>query len=366
MTIEITNAKRTVWQIGFSQDVFRFDLAVQRNEGIWDLEHKSLFIHSMLYGYPIPEFYAEEKVGERELWILDGKQRLTTILTFINNEFALSPKTPDVHGEKVAGLTYSELSYDLQIAFNSTSLGFTLVRGMTNDERNEMFFRLNFGVSLSAQELLRAYAKDRVMEFVQEVAGMMFFKEIINIPQGARKRFADEEIVIQVMYVLSEGGAVSLSARNLKRFVASMQETGVPTALQEMVRGITEYMTKAFPCQEIFLKRINVPILYFVATQAVAQRIAPERFGGWANSFFNSKRFRMTAYYAACTGGSTKKENVTKRINAMTKNFLTHIHDTKESRKVKVEIDGEFYDGEVVTVTQVNNAEEDKAERKGA
>ena len=65
----------------------RFDHAVQRGY-VWDIKRKSLLIHSMLIGYPIPPFYAA-KNGEC-YDMLDGKQRTNAITDFINGKFELT------------------------------------------------------------------------------------------------------------------------------------------------------------------------------------------------------------------------------------------------------------------------------------
>ena len=69
-----------------------FDNAVQRGL-VWDVEKKSLLIHSMIYGYAIPAMYFtrdENKIYDS----LDGKQRSNAICEFISDEFALSTNTP--------------------------------------------------------------------------------------------------------------------------------------------------------------------------------------------------------------------------------------------------------------------------------
>ena len=68
-----------------------YDNAVQRNL-MWDVEKKSLLIHSMIYGHAIPAMYftrAENGIYDS----LDGKQRSNAISEFLRDEFALSADT---------------------------------------------------------------------------------------------------------------------------------------------------------------------------------------------------------------------------------------------------------------------------------
>ena len=58
----------------------------QRND-VWDLKHKSELIESILMGFPIPLIYLfENENGIRQ--VVDGKQRISALKAFLNNEFA--------------------------------------------------------------------------------------------------------------------------------------------------------------------------------------------------------------------------------------------------------------------------------------
>lgn len=69
-----------------------FDCAVQRNP-VWDMSRKSLLIHSMIEGYPIPPFYFARK-DDGKYDALDGQQRSLSIKGYLDGEFPLSDDTP--------------------------------------------------------------------------------------------------------------------------------------------------------------------------------------------------------------------------------------------------------------------------------
>ena len=75
----------------------RVDQTYQRNPGIWPDTVKSYFIDTILEGYPFPKIYIHENYN-KELKqsvkeIVDGQQRITTINSFINDDFSItSPK----------------------------------------------------------------------------------------------------------------------------------------------------------------------------------------------------------------------------------------------------------------------------------
>ena len=74
-----------------------YDNAVQRNL-VWDIEKKSLLIHSMIYGYAIPAMYfTRDENGVYDS--LDGKQRqdgISAVLLMLSLDFGIFTRTRSV------------------------------------------------------------------------------------------------------------------------------------------------------------------------------------------------------------------------------------------------------------------------------
>lgn len=173
-----------------------FDLAVQRGMA-WDIYRKSLLIHSILQGFPIPAIYLTKENGVYSA--LDGKQRCNTIADYISNKFALSLKTPDVKledgtFEEIAGKKFSDLSDELQDEIKDFSLTIYYYENITEEEINEMFFRINNGKPLSATELTRVKAKD--LKSFQNIASHNMIKT--SVSEKGKERYNDEQIAMQV------------------------------------------------------------------------------------------------------------------------------------------------------------------------
>jgi hypothetical protein len=120
-----------------------FENSVQRGL-VWDDERKSLLIHSMIEGYPIPAFYASK--NENGYDMLDGKQRSNAIGEYINNKYKLSgvPEIIAESGEQIDinGCEFTELPEEFQDTIKDYSLTIYYFDGITEDEISEMFFRL--------------------------------------------------------------------------------------------------------------------------------------------------------------------------------------------------------------------------------
>jgi len=169
-----------------------FDNAIQRGY-VWDIKRKSLLIESMIIGYPIPAFYArrdENKVFD----MLDGKQRSSAITEYLNNEYALTGVSDELEGK-----LFSELPEETQDDIISYSLTVYYFEDITEDEVNEMFYRLNNGKPLTAIELTRVKAKS--FDKIRELSGHEIFTDALK--ESQINKYTHEDIVIKALVMLN-------------------------------------------------------------------------------------------------------------------------------------------------------------------
>ena len=109
---------------------------------VWKTKQKSELIESILMGIPLPLIYVKE--DEKGVYlIVDGKQRLSTLFSFINNELALDKLTilKDKNGSRFADLTPLE-----QNKIEDCSLTLHVIKAPTSDRVTfDLFDRVNRG-----------------------------------------------------------------------------------------------------------------------------------------------------------------------------------------------------------------------------
>jgi len=101
MSLEKANISWTAKQLGamVKSGKINFDHIVQRSY-VWERSRKSGLIESMIIGYPVPPIFAKRiddgtgKRGGNIYYIMDGKQRLSTVKEYLNDEFALTTLAP--------------------------------------------------------------------------------------------------------------------------------------------------------------------------------------------------------------------------------------------------------------------------------
>lgn len=173
-----------------------FDCAVQRNP-VWDVSRKSLLIHSMIEGYPIPPFYfARRDDGKYDA--LDGQQRSLAIKGYLDGEFPLSEDMPAVTDENgypviITGMMFPELPEWAQDNIKDYSLTIYYFEGITEEEIAELFFRINNGKPLTSVELTRVKAKS-ILKF-QEIAKHEMIAGAIT--EAGKRRYNDENVAMQ-------------------------------------------------------------------------------------------------------------------------------------------------------------------------
>ncbi|HEX2945697.1 MAG TPA: DUF262 domain-containing protein [Clostridia bacterium] len=73
---------------------YNFDVGYQRKSNVWAEDKQSFLIDSILKNYPMPAIFLRPKVdnntGRTVYDVVDGKQRLQSIVSFIENRIPLT------------------------------------------------------------------------------------------------------------------------------------------------------------------------------------------------------------------------------------------------------------------------------------
>jgi hypothetical protein len=188
----------------------------QRNP-IWSLGQKCFLIDSLISGCPIPQVYINintvgsgaEKITTYE--VVDGQQRLRTILEFISGEWSLLggiEKSYPVSAEyvKQVGRRYSELPDNLQNAIWDYPLAVQEIRGWDDFAIRAMFRRLNYvNERLNAQELRHSQYFGEFNSAVEHLARNEFWDEIKLFSRRDSERMKDVEFISELFVIVLDG-----------------------------------------------------------------------------------------------------------------------------------------------------------------
>jgi len=152
----------------------------------WPNKKKSLLIESFLLNIPVPPIFLFER-DYNEYEVIDGRQRLDAISSFLNNDFSL---TGLEYWKELNRKRFLDLPQVLQKGLLRRSLPAVVLLAETNDTsggdldvRRVLFDRLNTGgIRLNPQELRNALYPGRLNALLIELARSDLFTETWGIP----------------------------------------------------------------------------------------------------------------------------------------------------------------------------------------
>ncbi|MGW0575275.1 DUF262 domain-containing protein [Streptomyces sp. NPDC002920] len=173
----------------------------QRRSGIWNETAQSRLIESLLLRIALPTIYVAEEADDS--WtVVDGVQRLTTIVRFVKPEAAgLEPLVlRNLEYLDYNGKTFEDLPGRMQTRVLETELSLLLIRKGTPEEaRFNIFTRINTGgLPLSQQELRHALIPGQARDLLARLAESPFF---LTATAGSvsPSRMADRELCLRFL-----------------------------------------------------------------------------------------------------------------------------------------------------------------------
>lgn len=259
------------------------DPQFQRREA-WGIDRKSRFIESMVCSLPIPNVVLAEDQGMRGRYIvIDGKQRLFSIASFIRGEFALHGLTirSDLNGRSFSDLLTNN-PQDGNTIENYTIRTVVIRNWPDEDYLYTVFFRLNSGsLQLSSQELRKALHAGNMLDYLDEfVRSSAAFKAIFGDKLDPRMR--DVELVLR--FVAFDNSFTEYRG-DLKAF------------LDQTVRKFDDDWAQNLPVLKESLSRLTIAL---EATRAI---FGTDAFKKWNGSAFERRSNRaifdvVTRYFS--------------------------------------------------------------------
>ena len=152
----------------------------------WDRERQSRLIESFIMNIPVPPLFVyESDLAKYE--VMDGQQRITAILEFYTNIYALEglQQWPELNGR-----IYDKLPSEIRKGIDRRSISYIVLlkeSAATGEEetllRQQVFERLNTGaVKLSHQEIRNSLYQGKFNRLLLEVARNPLYREAWGVP----------------------------------------------------------------------------------------------------------------------------------------------------------------------------------------
>lgn len=193
----------------------------QRNY-VWDLKRASLLIESFLLGLPVPGIFLYRKRGSHMHLIIDGHQRIQSIIKFFNGRFDKdSDKIFKLKGinSRWKNLSFEELSEEDKATLRMTVLRATIIQQIEPEDNQSIFHifeRLNTGgINLNTMQIRMCVADGEMIKWLREINKNKDWRMLIKQPHE-HKEFRDLELLLR-LFALFEN--LDTYKKSMKRFL---------------------------------------------------------------------------------------------------------------------------------------------------
>ena len=219
---------------------------------VWAARQKCYLIESILYGLPVPEIFIHETTspdGNTLHAVVDGQQRIRTVLQFLGLTTMTPEGDPEPDEEEFTGFTldkfdkrsdpspwlgkrFADLTKDEKVKFFEYKFHIRYLHAAGDSELREMFTRLNrYLTALNAQELRHAIYTGPFAKLTEELADNEYWLKSGLISRALIRRLGDVDFVSQLLIGVihgPEGGSAAIVDEYYRQYEDYDVEEGIP------------------------------------------------------------------------------------------------------------------------------------------
>ncbi|NVH50988.1 DUF262 domain-containing protein [Photobacterium damselae subsp. damselae] len=191
----------------------------QRAE-VWRGPKKKLLIDTVLRGWHVPPVHViyDAVTGKQE--VLDGQQRLSSIVAFKNDDFRIDGNIEpyDEEIKSLDGMKYSQLPNEIKSRFDSYTIRVLEIKQYNQGEPGELFNRLNESLKLTSAEKRNAYVGELRSQMKYLVLKLDEYGITNSFLGFSNQRLAYHDLFVKLCYSLQKGSLfVKYSEKDLNK-----------------------------------------------------------------------------------------------------------------------------------------------------
>jgi len=197
-----------------------------QRRSVWTLRDKQFFLDTIFRNYPSPAIFLHKtltEAGKATYHVVDGKQRTTTILDFVNDKLRIGKEFGDV---RLNGKKWSELQgeQDLKQTFWNYQITVEMIDFVEGAIVNEVFDRLNRNARrLTPQELRHAKFEGWLISEVETESTRDEWRTLGVVTTARAKRMVDSQFISELLLVILEKQMVGFDQDALDELYAKYE-----------------------------------------------------------------------------------------------------------------------------------------------
>lgn len=244
---------------------------------VWKPKQASRLIESLLLGLPVPGIFLAKESETNKLLVLDGQQRLISLLSFYQGKFPNSKTTFSLKGvhPNFERRTYSTLTDADRRQLDNSILSATVVHPQDRNEESiyYIFERLNTGGTLlKPQEIRACIYHGELNNLINELNKNNAWR---NIYGNADKNKKDQELILRFIALYFNGNNYK---RSLKEFLNEYMQQNRHLKRQsreQIIRAFIPTIELIYEClrQEAFRpQKVFIPTFFEAVMIGIARR----------------------------------------------------------------------------------------------
>lgn len=181
------------------------DPSYQRRS-VWSTFDKRFFIDTILHNYPAPPVFLHKTLddaGRATYHVVDGKQRLQTIIDFTENKIRVPDNFSD---DRLRKLRFSDLDQETKVKFWNYEIVVEMLPDVSATAVKEIFERINRNSrKLTQQELRHAKYDGWFVNMAEREGDDDDWRTLGVVTVSRSKRMADVQFISELLLILIDG-----------------------------------------------------------------------------------------------------------------------------------------------------------------
>ena len=217
-----------------------------QRRSVWSLSDKRYFIDTILNNYPAPPIFLHKTIddsGRSTYHVIDGKQRLLTIIDFTKNLIRIPDDFGDVN---LQSKHWDEMERSWKERLWNYSISVEFLNDVDNAQLREVFDRINRNSrKLTRQELRHAKYDGWFINFAEAESKKTEWKNYGLSTTASVKRMADVQFISELLAITLNGKIVGFNQNTLDKLYAEYEDISENSSLiEDDFINIVEYVKK--------------------------------------------------------------------------------------------------------------------------
>jgi len=196
-----------------------------QRRSVWSPKERKYFLDTVFHGYPCPPLFLYKSISDKGVTtfhVVDGKQRLETIISFANNKITIPA---DFDDPNLAGKKFKQLDIEQKKIFWNYQFAVELLDVVDSATVKEIFGRYNrTAKNLEPQELRHAKYDGWFATFAEDEAKKAEWTKLGISTTARARRMKDIQFISELMIaVLLEGKIVGFDQEQIEDYYANYE-----------------------------------------------------------------------------------------------------------------------------------------------